>query len=109
MQITILLLVALTVMSNLLIVSKLKYIQRKTKNMLTKTDLDNAIAALPGAITSAVEAAMQPVIQAIQDKAGSIDFQPEIDQLNAIGANVATKIAADLMPAPAAPTNAPAA
>lgn len=72
----------------------------------TKTDLDNAIAALPAAVETAVTTAVQPVIDAIKAKAGDIDLQPEIDQLNAIAASVASKVAADLTP-PAAPATIP--
>ena len=67
--------------------------------MANQTDLDAAIAALPAAIETAVEAALAPVIAAIQAKAVNVDLSAEITSLNAIGATVATKVAADLTPA----------
>jgi hypothetical protein len=73
-----------------------------SKLMATKADLDTVIAALPAAIETAVETALAPIIAAIQASAGGADLQPEIDQLNALGGTVATKVAADLTPPPAA-------
>lgn len=66
--------------------------------MATKQDLDAAIAALPLAVETAVEAALAPVIAAIEASNGAVDLQPEIDQLNALGGTVAAKVAADLTP-----------
>lgn len=74
-------------------------LQNMTKTMATKQDLDNAIAALPEAIETAVESALAPVIAALQAKAGTVDLQSEIDQLNAVAGTVSTKVAADLTPA----------
>ena len=70
--------------------------------MPTKQDLDTAIAAMPDAIKTAVEAALVPVIQAIIAKAQGtgVDFAPEIAQLNAIGATVSASVATDLTPTP---------
>lgn len=56
--------------------------------MATQADLDAAIAALPPAI----ETALAPVIAAIQSKAGTVDFSPEIAQLQAIPAAVAAAV-----------------
>ena len=69
--------------------------------MATQSDLDAAIAALPGAI----QTALAPVIASIQAKAAGtpIDFSPEIASLNAIPAAVASAVT----PAPT-PTPAPA-
>ena len=67
--------------------------------MATKADLDAALAALPAAIETAIETALAPVIAAIVAKAGSVDFQPEIDQLNAVAGAVSAKVTTDLTPA----------
>lgn len=80
------------------ILHELKQIKKRLQLMATQADLDAAIAALPAAIETAVEAALAPVIAAIEAKAGTTDFQPEIDQLNAVGATVAQKVASDLTP-----------
>lgn len=81
-------------------------IEERLKHMATKSDLDAVIAGLPAAIESAVETALVPVIQAIKDSGAAVELQPEIDQLNALGATVASKVAADLTPTPPAPTSA---
>lgn len=74
-------------------------LRETSKTMATKADLDAAIAALPAALTTALDNALAPIIAAITAKAGNTDFQPEIDALNAVGATVATKVAADVTPA----------
>ena len=75
----------------------------------TQAQLDAAIAGLPASLEAAVDAALAPVIAAIEAKsAGSpVDFQPEIDQLNAISGTVATQVAADLTPAQTPPPGGP--
>lgn len=88
---------------------KLECIERKLDTiMASQKDLDDAIAALPQKIEDAVDAALAPVIKALEDKASGtpVDFQSEIDQLNAMGATVAEKVTADLTPTvPSPPTN----
>jgi hypothetical protein len=86
----------------------LKQINERTKLMATQADLDAAIAALPAAIEAAVESALAPVIAAIQAKAANIDLSPEIASLNAVGATVGAKVAADLTPPPAVTPATPA-
>ena len=83
----------------LIIAAEIEQIKQNTnKIMATQADLDAAIAALPAAIEAAVEAALAPVIAAIEAKAGTTDFSSEITSLNAIGATVGAKVAADLTP-----------
>jgi hypothetical protein len=82
---------------------KVEKIERQiTKIMQTQKDLDDAIAALPDQIKTAIETALAPVIQAIKDKSAGtpVDFTPEITALQAIGGTVATEVATDLTPAP---------
>lgn len=69
--------------------------------MATKADLDAVIAGLPAALETAITTAVQPVIDAINAKAGDIDFTQEIADLNALGGTVGSKVAADLTPKPA--------
>jgi hypothetical protein len=77
----------------------LSYLDQQLKIiMASQADLDAAIAALPGAI----ETALQPIIAAIEAKAGSIDFTPEINSLNAIPAAVAAAVTPAAPAAPAA-------
>jgi hypothetical protein len=59
-------------------------------NMKTQQDLDDAIAALPGAI----ESALAPVIAAIQAKSAGtpVDLTAEIASLQAIPAAVSTAV-----------------
>ena len=77
----------------------------------TQADLDVAIAGLPQQIEDAVDAALKPVIAAIEAKAtpAAVDFSAEVDALNALGATVAGKVAADLSPADKPADPAPAA
>ncbi len=73
--------------------------------MKTKADLDAFIAnELPGKIEAAVEAALEPVIQAIKDSAGAQDLTDEITALENLGSTVGAKVASDLTPPPPAPT-----
>lgn len=73
-------------------------LQELLKPMATKADLDAVIAALPAKIQTAVDKAIQPIIDAINAKTGDIDLQPEIDQLNAVGDTVGAGVAADITP-----------
>lgn len=72
----------------------------KEKLMSSQADLDAVIAGLPGVI----EAALAPVIAAIEAKSAGqpVDFSPEIASLNGIAAAVAASITPPAA-APAAP------
>src|ERR1700676_4937394 len=75
--------------------------------MQTQQDLDAAIAALPGQIETQAEAALAPVIAAIEAKVTGtpVDLTAEIASLNAIAGTVSTAIATAVTP-PAAGTAA---
>lgn len=76
---------------------KLNEIERKLNRiMANQQDLDDAIAALPDQIKTTVEAAVQPIIDAIKNKPNATDFAPEIAQLQAVGQSVADKVSEDL-------------
>jgi len=62
--------------------------------MQTQTQLDAAIAALPGAVTTAVVAAVQPLIAAGQPT----DFTTEVAAIQAIPAQVAAAVVTALTP-----------
>lgn len=72
--------------------------KKANKIMAGQADLDAAIAALPAQIEAKVEAALAPIIAAIQAKAGNVDLSAEIASLNAVGDTVATQVATDLTP-----------
>lgn len=61
----------------------------------TQADLDAAIEALPAQLETAIETAVQPIIDAIKAKGGA-DLQPEVDKLNALGSTVSQQVATDL-------------
>jgi hypothetical protein len=68
-------------------------VQKLEKLMaLSQTDLDNAIAALPGALETALEseltAAIAPIIAAIQAKTPGIDLTAEVNAINALTTSV---------------------
>ena len=78
---------------------RLDNIERKIDNMAaTQADLDAAIAALPGQVQAAVDAALAPVILAIKAKVqgAGVDLSAEVASLAAVGGTVATSVATDI-------------
>ena len=74
-------------------------IERKIDSMTaTQADLDAAIAALPGQVQTAVDAALAPVILAIKAKVqgAGVDLSAEVASLAAVGGTVATSVATDI-------------
>lgn len=82
-----------------IITTEVEQLTKRIKTMATQADLDAAIAALPAALETALETALAPVIAAIQAKAGTVDFAPEITSLNAIPAAVSSAVATAVTPA----------
>lgn len=60
----------------------------------SQADLDAAIDQLPGSVASAVVTSITPVIESLKAKneITPVDFQPEIDKLEAIGPTVAAAV-----------------
>lgn len=80
--------------------AKLENIERTQELILASlADLTTALDAAPTEITNAVVAAVQPFI----GTGGTVDTQPQIDQVNALPAAVASAVTAALQPAPPAP------
>ena len=84
------------------------YTERKLSMAATRADLDAAIAAAPGAVTTAVIAGITPIIQPLIDRlnASPEDFSAEVAQLTGLGDTIAQGVdtgLSNLVTPPAAP------